>query len=313
MASSAWLPRLPMAFRLWAHRMPGNSPSADILEPAIRLSQQNYEKMAEFVTRELGIKMPASKKSMVQSRLLRRVRELGMQSLDEYCEYLFSPPHSADERVHFIDAMTTNKTDFFREPKHFDYLTQKVLPELEGTAVHKLKKKITVWSAACSTGEEPYTLAMIMSEYALTRPQFDFQILSTDISTRVLLTAKDGIYSRHQIEPVPRELRRRYLLNGKGEYRSLVRVRPELRRRVSFHQLNFMDEDYRVKQIFDIVFCRNVLIYFDRATQESVIGKICRNLVQGGYLFISHSESLSGLNLPLTSVGASCFQKQEGL
>ena len=302
-----------MVFRPWARLMSGNSPSADVVEPAIRLSEQNYEKMAEFVTRELGIKMPKSKKSMVQSRLLRRVRQLGLQSLDEYSEYLFSSPQSTDERVHFIDAMTTNKTDFFREPKHFDYLTQKVLPELEGSGVHKLKKKITVWSAACSTGEEPYTLAMILSEYALPRPQFDFQILSTDISTRVLLTARDGIYSRHQIEPVPRDLRRKYLLNGKGENRSLVRVTPELRRRISFHRLNLMDEDYRVKQIFDIVFCRNVLIYFDRATQEAVIGKLCRNLAPGGYLFISHSESLSGLNLPLISVGSSCFQKQEGL
>lgn len=267
-----------------------------------RLSKQSFQRLAEFITSHLGIKMPQSKMSMIQSRLMRRVRDLDLESIDDYCEHLFSSNDAESERVHFINAVTTNKTDFFRESEHFKYLTATALPQLGH------KSKISVWSAACSSGEEPYTLAMVLSEYGTMRPAFSFRILATDVSTRVLRLAKDGIYTRQQIAPVPAELRRKYLLQSRDEPDS-VRVSHALRSTISFHQLNFMDADYGVREMFDIIFCRNVLIYFDRPTQKSVITKLCRNLNVGGYLFVSHSESLTGLDLPLIAHGSSCFRK----
>jgi chemotaxis protein methyltransferase CheR len=245
---------------------------------------------------------------MIQSRLHRRVRDLGLQSLDEYCEHLFSPAGAAAERVHFINAVTTNKTDFFREPQHFRYLTETALPQIERSVRPDPNGRISVWSAACSSGEEAYTTAMVLSEYGAGRPRFDFRILATDISTKVLQMAQDGIYSKEQIAPVPPLLRNKYVRYGKGD-RSLTRIAPALRRTVSFHQLNLMDADYCVRDMFDIIFCRNVLIYFERPTQEAVINKLCRNLKPGGYLFVGHSESLSGFDLPVVSSGPSCFRK----
>ncbi len=281
--------------------------SVEYTEERLRISPRSFARLAQFVTAKLGIKMPDSKVPMIQSRLIRRLRELGIASIEEYCEHLFSAEGAEAERVHFIDAVTTNKTDFFREPQHFRYLTGVVLPKL--TAAGGIEgNRLAVWSAACSSGQEPYTLAIVLSEYAASRPPFDFHILATDVSTKVLHLAKDGIYGRQAIEPVPPELRRRYFLQGKNALQS-VRVKPALRRRVSFHHLNFMDSDYGVREIFDVIFCRNVLIYFDRPTQEAVITKLCRNLKPAGYLFVSHSESLSGLELPLVPLGSSCFRK----
>lgn len=279
------------------------------LEETLHISQRSFERIAQFVTSELGIKMPTSKVAMIQSRLLRRVRGLGLRSIDEYCDRLFSSVDGDTERVHLINAITTNKTDFFREPAHFRFLTETALPEIE-RAAGGLPAPVAVWSAACSSGEEPYTLAMVLSEYAGARPGFDFQILATDISTKVLDAAKDGIYTKLQIEPVPRELRHKYLLRAKDRRQTLVRMVPSLRRRVSFGRLNFMDTEYGVAGMFDVIFCRNVLIYFDHPTQEAVLGRLCRKLKPGGYLFVSHSESISGFDLPLDTLGNSCFRKQ---
>jgi chemotaxis protein methyltransferase CheR len=277
------------------------------VEPDLRISPGSFGRLAEFVTAELGIKMPESKASMIQSRLARRVRELRLGSLDEYCEYLFSNGSTA-ERAHFIDAVTTNKTDFFREPQHFKYLTATALPALTGPGKAARNRSVAIWSAACSSGEEPYTLAMVLGEYALAHPPFEFRILGTDVSTKVLQLAAEGIYARQSIAPVPPGLRRKYVLQSKDGAPS-VRIKAALRQKVSFHPLNFMDADYCVREMFDVIFCRNLLIYFDRPTQQAVIGKLCRNLHPGGYLFISLSESLSGLDLPLVSLGSSCFQK----
>jgi chemotaxis protein methyltransferase CheR len=284
--------------------------SFESIEQGLRISPRSYGRLARFVTTELGIKMPESKVSMIQSRLLRRVRELGLESLDEYCERLFSAAEAETERIHFINAVTTNKTDFFREPQHFKYLIGTALPRLETSDAVARDRRISVWSAGCSSGEEPYTLAMVLSEYALSHPPFDFRILATDVSTKVLEIAKDGIYPRQLIAPVPPGFRRKYLLQGKGT-QPTVRIKAALRRTVSFHQLNFMDADYGVREMFDVIFCRNVLIYFDRPTQQSVIARLCRNLNPDGYLFVSHSESLSGLDLPLVSLGSSCFRKRD--
>ena len=282
------------------------APPEHSIDPA-ELSPESFARFARFITSELGIKMPESKVTLVQSRLLRRVRDLRLESVDQYGEYFFTSS-SSEEREHFINAITTNKTDFFREPEHFAYLADVVLPAVS-LAAFRGGARFTAWSAGCSSGEEPYTLAMVLAEYASRRPGFDFAILGTDISTKVLSCARSGIYQEPQILPVPPEFRKKYLRRGRNNTERLARVVPELRRKVSFHQLNFMAGDYGIKDVFDVVFFRNVMIYFDRTTQEEVINKICRNLAPGGYLFAGHSESLAGLDVPLKPLKSSVYFK----
>lgn len=273
----------------------------------LALSRESLERFCQFITAELGIKMSSAKLPMLQSRLQRRLRELQIPTLEAYQVFLFNSAEGEAERVHFIDAVTTNKTDFFREPQHFDYLAQRALRELDADAGQPWPFKL--WCAGCSSGEEPYTLSMVLSEFAQQRRGFEFSILATDISTRVLQHAARGIYPAERAEPIAGALRAKYLLRNRDPARFEVRIVPELRRRVAFHRLNFMDGDYGVKDQFQVIFFRNVMIYFDKPTQEAVINKLCRNLVPGGYLFVGHSESLAGLDIPVNCVSPAVYQK----
>lgn len=271
------------------------------------LSKESFARFSEFITRELGIKMPPEKRIMLQSRLYKRLAHLHVDSLDEYQRSLFEQPESSDEWIEFINLVTTNKTDFFREPSHFDYLVQTALPARDsGSRKGSLFK---LWCAGCSSGEEPYTLTMVLSDYKTTHHDFDFSILATDISTRVLNHAKLAIYDESRVEPVSLERRHRYLLRSRDRKRAAVRITPELREKVRFGRLNFMSENYGIQDKFDAVFFRNVMIYFDKPTQQKVLEKLCRNLHRGGYLFAGHSESLVGFDLPIRQVGNSIFQK----
>lgn len=270
------------------------------------LSQKGFDRIACYITGELGIKMPDSKISMVQSRLMRRARELQLRSIEEYGRYFFANS-GVEERQHLINAITTNKTDFFREPEHFDYLVKVALPNLH-VGLDPRMSRLNVWSAACSSGQEVYTLAMVLSECGLQNGGLDFTILGTDISTKVLAQARMAVYEETLLAPVPVSLRQRYLLSSKDRSAGLVRVKPSLRSKVNFQQLNFMDDNYGIHQRFEVVFCRNVLIYFDRKTQEAVIRKICRNIVPGGYLFVGHSESLAGMDIPARQVNTAVFR-----
>lgn len=271
------------------------------------LSEQSFSQFSDFIRRELGIKMPPEKRPMLQCRLQRRLRQLELRTLEEYQHHLFASPHSDTERLEFINLVTTNKTDFFREPRHFDYLVRSALPILAPPSGRAWELKL--WCAGCSSGEEPYTLAMVLSEYRCGRPEFGFHIFATDISTRVLDQARLAIYEDPKIEPVPLVLRQRYLLRSKDRHRRLVRVAPELRQKVRLARLNFMDADYGLREQFDVIFFRNVMIYFDKPTQQRVLERLCRQLRPGGYLFVGHSESLVGLELPVRPVATSVFQK----
>ncbi len=275
----------------------------------IDLTPETFARFASFITGELGIKIPPSKISLIQNRLQRRIRELQFDSLEQYAEYFFAAGNSA-EHEHFTNAITTNKTDFFREPEHFSYLCEVILPAISRQILPR-GERFKAWSAGSSSGEEAYTLAMLLADYASRQPGFDFAILGTDVSTKVLAMARSGIYQEALVAPVPLPFRRKYLLRSHNNAQPLARVTPELRRKVSFHHLNFMDEDYRISDLFHAVFFRNVMIYFDRDTQEAVINKISRNLVPGGYLFVGHSESVNGLNIPLTRVKTSVYRKAE--
>jgi chemotaxis protein methyltransferase CheR len=272
----------------------------------LRMNERTFERFSEFIKTELGIKMPASKKTLLEARLQKRLRELCMGSHDEYCEYLFSAAGMEEELANLVDVVTTNTTDFFREPKHFDLLTSTVLPELyarRGSA-----RNVNIWSAGCSSGEEPYTLAMVLSEFGRVNPGFTFSILATDISTQVLRMAVRAVYPESKIEPIPPECRKRYLLRSKDRTRKMVRINQETRHHVRFRRLNFMEE-FTFDGQLDIIFCRNVVIYFDRQTQEMLFSRFCRKLAPGGYLFIGHSESLSGMDLPLELVAPTVYRR----
>ncbi|HRR21081.1 MAG TPA: protein-glutamate O-methyltransferase [Desulfomonilia bacterium] len=266
------------------------------------LSQELFLRLSDFIYRESGIKMPLTKKTMLEARLQKRLRSMGLTSYDEYCSYLFSPEGIANELVHMIDVVTTNKTDFFREAQHFEYLIEHVLPGLVQSKGAGIRRPFMAWSAACSSGEEPYTLAMVLDQFSRRARGFTFQVLGTDISTRVLETARDGIYHEERIEQIPLELRSSYFMKSRDRSRKLVRVVPELRAHVKFRRLNFMEDDFGMREKMDVVFCRNVLIYFDRPTQEAVINRICGHLHSGGYLFTGHSETINGMKVPLTPV-----------
>jgi chemotaxis protein methyltransferase CheR len=245
---------------------------------------------------------------MLQSRLHKRLRELSMTSYKDYVEYLFSKEGQRTEVIQMIDMVSTNKTDFFREPVHFDYLHSNILPELlSGTPPNR---SVKIWSAGCSSGEEPYTIAMSVNEFILNSGNmFDFSILSTDISTRMLKQAVEGIYKEARIELLPLYLKKRYLLKSKDRLNPTVRIIPDIRRRIKFQRLNFMDDNYNISENFDIIFCRNVLIYFDRETQERVINKLCTKLKHDGFFFLGHSESITNFNVPLSQLKPTIFRK----
>jgi chemotaxis protein methyltransferase CheR len=270
------------------------------------LSSRDFSRLAQFIQDYAGIKMPPTKKTMVEGRLRRRAAANGFATLTEYCRHLFDHDGMDTESIHLIDAVTTNKTEFFREPEHFRYLADVAVPEL---LTKNRRRELKVWSAASSIGAEPYTLAMVLAELQPRHDNFSFSVIATDISTRVLEIAVKGIYSEQMIEPVPMDLRRRYLLRSKDASQGLVRISPELRRHVRFGRLNLMDSTYPIDRNVDVVFCRNILIYFDKPTQQAVLERLCDHLRPGGYLFLGHSESLAGLGLPLKPTAATVFRR----
>ncbi|MBU1039943.1 MAG: protein-glutamate O-methyltransferase [Proteobacteria bacterium] len=285
-----------------ARKRSAPQPSTNLL----RMSDRTFERFSEFIKTELGIKMPSSKKTLLEARLQKRLRELCMGSHDEYCEYLFSVSGMEEELQNLVDVVTTNTTDFFREPKHFELLSSTILPALLDR--RSGSRNVNIWSAGCSSGEEPYTLSMVLSEFARLNPGFTFSILATDISTQVLRMAVRAVYPETKIAPIPVECRKRYLLRSKDRTRRVVRIAKEARNHVRFRRLNFMEE-FRFDGQLDVIFCRNVVIYFDRQTQEMLFSRFCRKLSPGGYLFIGHSESLAGMDLPLEPVAPTVYRR----
>ncbi|MBB6163291.1 chemotaxis protein methyltransferase CheR [Rhizobium wenxiniae] len=272
-----------------------------------RLSKRNFEALSKFIYSYSGIKMPLSKSTMLEGRLRRRLRVTGIATFDDYCDYLFNHDGIEREAIYLIDAVTTNKTDFFREPKHFDYMRDVAL----GDIVRQFsERRLRIWSSACSTGAEPYTLAMVMSDYLQSQaPDRDYFILATDLSTDVLQKAQKGIYSSDMMAPVPPEMMRRYVMRATNAHRQEMRVAPMLRQKVGFARMNLMDAKYPIGDPMHIIFCRNVLIYFDKQTQSQVLTRLCNSLAPGGYLFIGHSETVSGFDLPIRQVANTIFKR----
>lgn len=279
-----------------------------LFNPILTLSDSQFQKLADFIHKNVGIKMPAEKKIMVQSRLTSRLKTLNFTSFDEYLDYVFSPTSKGREEIALmINQITTNLTNFFRESNHFDFMTNTILPEF----LQKGIQNIELWSAGCSTGQEPYTLAIVMEEYLRqNKNSFSaFSILATDISSRVLDTALNAVYPASEAESLPLELKKRYFLKSKSDSNPQVRLKPFIREKVTFKRLNFMDSSYKEMGKKHIIFCRNVLIYFDKPTQEKVVRKLTEQLLPGGYIFLGHSETIFGMDLPLKNVAPTTFQK----
>ena len=280
-------------------------PAASDRPAALEFDVVRLRRFAAEISAALGIKLPDAKLTMLHGRLQRRIHQLGLASLREYEERLANPVHTEAERVALFDLATTNKTDFFREPDHFSYLTERALPALSPRGDRWICR---VWCAGCSTGQEVYTLAMVLDDYARSHPGFGFELVATDVSTRVLREAAAATYPASLADPIPAALRQRYLMRGKGARGGQVRIVPELRSKVRFQQLNFMATHYPIPTV-DVVFFRNVMIYFDRPTQKQVIERQCRVLRPGGYLFIGHTESVAGLALPVVAETSSILRK----
>ncbi|TNM66629.1 CheR family methyltransferase [Aliirhizobium smilacinae] len=272
-----------------------------------RLSKRDFEALSKFIYSYSGIKMPLNKVTMLEGRLRRRLRVTGIATFGDYCDYLFNQGGIEREAIYLIDVVTTNKTDFFREPKHFDYMRDVALGDI---VTQFSGRRIRVWSSACSTGAEPYTLAMVMSDFVQSQASDrDYFILATDLSTDVLQKAQKGIYSSDIMAPVPPEMMRKYVLRATNSHRQEMRVAPMLRQKVGFARMNLMDAKYPIGDPMHIIFCRNVLIYFDKQTQQQVLTRLCNNLAPGGYLFIGHSETVSGFDLPIRQVANTIFKR----
>lgn len=272
-----------------------------------KMTNEDFKKLSRFITEHAGIKMPDAKKVMLQSRLQKRLRYLNMNDFKEYVDYVFTEDGIQNELIHMLDVVSTNKTDFFREPVHFEFLEKNLLPEY--ISQFSLRRPLKVWSAGCSSGEEVYTIAITMEEFKKNHSGLDYSIFGTDISTDILRKAVDAIYKEEKIDNIPIDLKKKYFLKSKDRSKKLVRIVPELRNKARFKRMNLMDSRYDLNDTFDVIFCRNTLIYFNRDTQESVINKLTGKLRRGGYFFIGHSESIMGMDVPLEQIKPTIFQR----
>ena len=271
--------------------------------PLVKMSEADFLKYSTFIYDNFGINMTIAKKVMLESRLQKRLKTLGITSFRSYFDLINSPGGDL-ELMQMIDVVSTNKTDFFREPVHFDFLASQVLPAWQW------KKSIRIWSAGCSSGEEPYSIAIAMAEFNLRHGHLDYQIMATDISTAMLKKGMDAVYGIDRVTHIPLDFKMKYMLKSKDQENPTIRITPELRKRVTFERLNFMDEMYsQITGSFDVIFCRNVIIYFDRKTQEKVINRLCRKLNKGGILFLGHSESTTDFVLPLEQIKPTIYRR----
>lgn len=252
-----------------------------------------------------GIVLSDAKKDMVYSRLARRVRQLGLTSFNAYCGLVQDDSVNAEELVHLTNAITTNLTSFFRESHHFDYLSASIIPELRDR--NRTNKRIRIWSAGCSTGEEPYSIAITLRDSMRDIDSWDVRLLATDLDTNVLDTAARGVYKDERIEGIDASTRKRWFLKGRNGTSGMVRARDELRNLITFKQLNLMG-DWPLKGPLDVIFCRNVVIYFDLETQKRLINRFADLLAPGGYLIMGHSENLHKVSRRFRLIGKTIYQ-----
>ncbi len=268
-------------------------------------SREDFVILKRLSNEHSGIIVTDDKFDMFYARLSRRVRALGMSSFREYCQLLGRG--TGPEFTEFINSVTTNLTSFFREKHHFDYLQQTLLPEL--VKKNGLRKRLRIWSAGCSTGEEVYSVAMTLLDSLPSCKGWDIKILATDLDTNVLATAAKGVYTKDRITGLDAKTTKRWFLTDGDLSANQVRVHPDLQKLVTFKQLNLMAPNWPMRGPFDIVFCRNVLIYFDSPTKEKLANRYGELIAPQGHLFIGHSESLHQLQTPFKLIGKTIYNK----
>ncbi|MBW1739584.1 MAG: protein-glutamate O-methyltransferase CheR [Deltaproteobacteria bacterium] len=271
------------------------------------LSDRDFRRFSDLVYKRCGINLHEGKKELVRARLGKRLRETGFKDFNAYYKFL-TQKDNGHELVKMLDAISTNLTSFFREEKHFDFLNQVVFPSYVAGRNGKRLQRLRFWSAGCSSGEEPYSLAISLLEYFGDSPGFDIKILGTDISTKVLAQAKGGVYPAARLERMPSSVVRKYFQRGYGRQEGYFRVKLSVRAMVEFRRLNLI-EPFPFKEAFNLILCRNVMIYFDKSTQQTLANKFYDALTEEGYLFIGHSETLTGINHQFKYIRPSVYQK----
>jgi chemotaxis protein methyltransferase CheR len=286
--------------------------SKKILNPLIHrpdgLTDKEFRLFKELIYEHTGISLSEHKRALVYSRLGKRLRILGLHNYMEYYNHILEQDADGQELVEMINAITTNKTSFFREEYHFTYLKNELFPLLKRQAQNNYSRNINIWSAGCSTGEEPYTIAMALAEYFPENSGLKVNILATDIDTNVLKKASDGVYPMEHSSQIPKSLLLKYFNKGSGDNSGYFRATDRLRNMITFQKLNLLAASWPHKCKFDIIFCRNVIIYFDKATQHKLVQRFQDNLTQDGHLMLGHSESLHGHNTSLTNIGKNIYR-----
>lgn len=277
------------------------------------LTSVDYERISSIISAQIGIRLPPVKQTMVEGRLRKRVRALSLSSFRAYGDYIFRQGGLERELPHLIDAVTTNKTDFFRENDHFDLMRSQMVPQLLKARRGEVSPLLKVWSAASSTGAEAYTIAMVLADMQAKSCNFRYAILATDVSRSVLKIGQTAIYPADQLVPVPKLMKSRYLMFSRRQgMHDEVRIVPELRSRVKFDYLNLMNTSYPVDRDVDIIFLRNVLIYFEKDDQQAVVQRLMTHLRPGGFLILGHSESMIGTSSGFHQIAPAVFQKSGG-
>jgi chemotaxis protein methyltransferase CheR len=272
------------------------------------LTREEYELFRRLVYAKSGINLGDQKMQLVRARLGKRVRSGGFASFRAYYDHV-ERDSTGEELCRLLDAISTNTTHLFREIRHFKLLHEILKGWLESKAWRSSNDSVRIWSAGCSSGEEPYSLAMVAHAALAGHPTIGLRILATDLSVQMLSRAKLGLFEPHRVGTVPPEYKNRYLQKVQQEGQPFLQVVPELRQVIKFSRFNLMSEKFPFQHGFHIIFCRNVMIYFDRGTQETLVNKYAQHLMRGGHLMIGHSESLNGLKHPLAYVEPTVYRK----
>jgi chemotaxis protein methyltransferase CheR len=271
------------------------------------VSGKAYRVLTDLVYEHSRIRLGAEKQTLLANRLQKRLRTLGLTSYDDYCAVLQSDD-GAQEIEELVDLISTNHTRFFREPNHFSFLANRVLPALVPRLITS-GSTLRLWSAAASSGEEPYTIAIVVAEHSRTYPSLDWQITASDISRRMLSHAQKGIYQMDSVESVPPELLRRYFQKGVGVRAGACRIKREVQEHVRFERINLFQAEYPMLPKQHVIFCRNVMIYFDPPSRASAVQRLIRQLSPGGYLVVGNAESLLGINHGLQQIQQGIYQR----
>jgi chemotaxis protein methyltransferase CheR len=278
------------------------------LSSNIELTDDDFKKISTLIYNQCGINLHDGKKELVRARLGKIIREGQFESFRDYYQYV-REDESGQELVNLLDSISTNFTNFFREQKHFEYLKNEFLPEILMCKKNQ-RRRLSFWSAGCSSGEEAYSIVITLLEALEIPSVWTLKVLGTDISTRVLKAAKSGIYGQERVQSIPPALIKKFFLRGDHLWQGFVKVKDEVKQYTSFIRLNLM-EPFSFREPFDCIFCRNVMIYFDKKTQTSLVNRFYDSLAKGGIFIIGHSESLTGIQNPFNYVKPAIYKKEK--